>query len=119
MKKAVLVLTVLTAFNARSQAVLGPRPTALQPTLVLTNQFATNIFPADLAARLLNLQTELEQILPLLADFNDSFDLISVGPPGIPTVLIAPTNAGGTTVNLGTDVSQNLATVNSVNLGEN
>jgi hypothetical protein len=118
-KKAILLLTLLTAFDARSQAVLGPRPTALQPTLVITSQFATNIFPAELASRLVNLQTELEQLLPLLAAFNDSFDFISVGPPGVPVTTAVPSTVSGPAVNLGADLSQNLSTVTAVNLGQN
>ena len=120
MKTAILVLALVPAFNLCAQTVLGPRPPALSPGLIVSNQSATNIFPADLAGRLVNLQADLEQLVPLLAAFNDSFDFVSIG-SGVP---VAGATDGqpvvsSAAVNLGTDLSQNLSTVSSANLGVN
>ena len=116
MKKAILVLAFLTTLHSGAQTVLSPRPPALQPTLILTNQFATNIFPAGLAARLVSLQNELQQLLPLLAAFNDSFDFIGVRASASPATTggAASPGAAGPAVNLSTDLS----TVSAVGLGQ-
>jgi hypothetical protein len=64
---------------------------------------------ADVSAQLVDLQARIEQLLPVLASFNDNFDFISVGPapPATPAA------------NAGTLLGQNLSTSLAVNLGQN
>lgn len=112
MRKPILLLALLTAGTSWSQTALSPRQTALQPALVLTNQFGTNIFPTNLASQLSNLQNDLQQMLPLLANFNDTFEFIRTGAPSAPTAANLG-NPPGPAVNL----SENLATAAGQGLG--
>jgi hypothetical protein len=92
--------------------VPSPALTPAQPALVVagnTVQPVTNISVADVSAQLVDLQARIEQLLPVLASFNDNFDFISVGP-------VAP---AAPAANAGTSLGQNLSTSLGVNLGQN
>lgn len=86
--------------------------------LSMTNQFGTNFLPADLSPLLANLQTELAQLLPALAAFNDSIDFQNLAPRSTAnSVSQSGVNLGGnfganvSTTPLGINAGQNFSTV--------
>jgi hypothetical protein len=69
-----------------------------------TNQSRTNLLPADLANMLVNLQADLQELLPALAAFNDSFDFIAVQPV-VEQSELSPPSGENLSVNLSTNLS--------------
>lgn len=99
MKKSSLIAIILVALTSAGQPVLPPPSPANQinvqpalpppvPTLPFTTAFpagvnafsnATNASTTNLSVLLTNLQTAVEQTLPTLANFNDTFDFVVLG----------------------------------------
>jgi hypothetical protein len=120
MKTPILILAILSSPITWAQTALGPPSPAMStppspaltpghPALIGAGQPVTNLSVADVSAQLVDLQARIEQLLPVLASFNDNFDFISVGPapPATPAA------------NAGTLLGQNLSTSLAVNLGQN
>ena len=81
--------------------------------LNLTNQFGSNLVPANLAGLIANLENDMLQLLPVLAAYNNSIDFSSN--PGAKTPAIVPTS----TANLGASFGTNTSSRSSGNFGAN
>lgn len=122
MQRISLLFLVLTTLSAGAQSamivdrpVLTPSPVTVQGGPVLgsdlnppaTNNLArTSVTVADLAALLGNLQGAVQQALPVVAAFNDSF--VFTNAPAAPGANFA--------VNLGSNFATNMASNLGVNL---
>lgn len=102
MKRAILFFVALTGITAAAQVLPPPVPAAQvipqptlpppSPTLPPTAFFppattavlpVTNAPTANLSDLLTNLQVAVQQALPVLANFNDSFDFVVIGSNGL------------------------------------
>ncbi len=113
MQRTSLLFLLLTTASVGAQSAMTVDQPALTPSPVVvpgngvlandlnppaTNTVATNLTVADLAAVLGNLQGAVQQALPALAAFNDSFVFTN-----------APAPSGNFAVNLGSNFSRNVA----------
>lgn len=71
---------------------------------MFNNQFGTNVVPANFGTGLATLQNDIQQLLPLLANFNDSVDFSALS-----AALQSSTNASGSTAPVPVS-GQNLST---------
>jgi hypothetical protein len=119
-----LSLAAFTTAPASAQTALTPDKPALQassispavtpPATALVSSASTtasnNSSIVGLAQLLTDLQTQLEQVLPMLNSFNNSFDFISVGS-------LTPTGAtGGTGANFSSSMGVNFSSSAGANL---
>lgn len=118
MKKIAFIFSLFVAVSAWGQTSGNPAfasPFAnAQAVATLTNQFGTNIVPANIPPMLAALENNIAQILPFLAALNDGFNFSN------PNGVISGTtgmNSGAApvTANFGTSIATNL----SQNLGAN
>jgi hypothetical protein len=116
-------LPAQNAANTSSTAIQPPLSPALSsgtPALTgttnptVTNGGTTNLTIGNLAAQLERLQTDLDQLLPLLTSFNNSFDFVTTG--GFPIPTTASGGAANFSSNLGANFSSSLGTNFSTNL---
>lgn len=111
-----LALTIFTSFSALAQVTgtttLTPGAPNLSPAApgfnnvfgpMFNNQLGTNVLPANFGIGLANLQNNIQQLLPLLANFNDSVDFSTLAFPS------STTNATGSTAPVPVS-GQNLST---------
>src|SRR5262249_48377708 len=121
-----VALTIVTAIAAPAQVV---STTAITPGAsnissvspgfanVFVSLFQTNVVPANLNTGLATLQNDIQQILPVLAIFNDRDAF-----PALSSVALAANTGGSTTPvpvsgqNLSTRTSVDFATISSQNL---
>lgn len=115
MKRIILVLSIFIAARSwgqtAAQNINTPFANARSLNL-LTSQLGlgTNFAAVNLPAMLVALQNNLDQILPVLAAFNDAFDFTAAN----------AANTGGTSVQPGpTGVTANFGTSLATNLGQN
>jgi len=142
MKKALLILPILTILSPLAQADPGQTPAwqgfsaaSAKPGLpwwfnnppsanqsrIYANQYGVNLTASDLGARLATLQNDLQQVLPVLASFNANLPPPNPGPTEIgsearnsPSPIPPPTG-----VNESTNYGQNFSSRASVNYGRN
>jgi hypothetical protein len=118
MKTMISLLIVLAALSLRAQVVpttpmtpgapnLSPVPPGFNNTFgSMFNQFGTNAVPANFGTGLTALQSNIQQLLPLLANFNDTVDFSAIG------AAPSATNATGSTAPVPVS-GQNLSARNS------
>ena len=82
----------------------------------LTNGFGTNLLPAELSPLLAQLQTDLEQLLPLLALVNNNAANLSAAFPPSTTSAVVPTTGVNFSGNSSVDVSSGRGANVSANL---
>jgi len=122
MKRVAFIFSMLITASAWGQtsgnpAFVSPFANA-QAVATLTNQFGTNIVPANIPPMLAALENNIAQILPFLAALNDGFNFSN------PNGVISGTtgmNSGAApvTANFGTSIATNLSQNLGVNLGVN
>ena len=111
--------------QASGQVALTPSGPAISPGAafapaisppVVQNQVTTNATLGTLSASLMVLQTNLQQTLPILILFNDSFDFVSLANTGLGVSGTAnpPGNFGS---NLGSNFAQNFGANAAVSTG--
>lgn len=112
MKTLFSLLIVVGAFSVRAQVVpITPGAANISPVApgfnnifapMFNNQLGTNVVPQNFGIGLAALQNDIQQLLPLLANFNDTVDFSALG--------AAPsTNASGSTAPVSVS-GQNLST---------
>lgn len=89
-----------------SPAIVPPSP-ALVPPTINPAAAATNATLAALSESLAVLQTNLEQTLPILINFNDSFDFVSIISGGAVSTAGNPNPPGNFAVNSGVNFATN------------
>lgn len=121
MKKIISFLTTLAALSVSAQLVStspsSPGAPNLSPVApgfnnvfgpMFNSQFGTNTIPANFGTGLAALQNDVQQLLPLLANFNDTADFSALT-AALPS---SATNATGSTAPVPVS-GQNLSTRNS------
>jgi len=127
-----LLMLATLELNGRSQTVSGipapairtpPSPalsfgtssSSLNPAGVTSGSVETNLSIAALSGQIARFQNDLEQLLPLLNAFNNSFDFITTGSAFPSTSASNPGGAANSGANLAANLGSNLGS----NLGAN
>jgi hypothetical protein len=94
------------AMSPPSPALVPPTPALVPPTINPVSA-ATNATLAALSESLASLQTNIEQTLPILINFNDSFDFVSIMSGGAVSTAGNPNPPGNFAVNSGVNFATN------------
>src|SRR5262245_27195870 len=127
MKSIVSLIFVLVGFSASAQVATSSALAPVTPGFnnVFGSAFSTNAVPANLNTGLAALQNDIQQLLPVLADFNDTAALSALlstlradttGGATVPVPLSGQNLSTRTSSDFATLSSQNFATLSSQNV---